>query len=83
MKNEGWLRCRFKAAADDYRPMKFPPPGPYWCSGQNDDSSTLIAYVRTEDQIIEHWPEAEDIEVTEQEEIVFTDRFPKPTWFKE
>ena len=28
-----WTRYRFRADPDDYRPIIFPPPGPYWCSG--------------------------------------------------
>jgi hypothetical protein len=34
-----WIRYRFHANADDYRPVKFPPPGPYWCSGYLGDGS--------------------------------------------
>lgn len=28
-----WVRYRFHANPDDYRPVKFPPPGPCWCTG--------------------------------------------------
>ena len=80
--NQNWLRCRFKANVDDYRPIKFPPPGPYWCSGETLDNAILVAYVRDLNQITEYWPEAEDIESVEQTEIVFTDRFPRPKWYK-
>jgi len=78
-----WLRCRFKAAADDYRPVKWPPPGPYWCSGEGEGYSIVIAYVRTEDQVREFWPEASDIDAEERDAITYTERFAKPDWYKE
>jgi len=78
------FRARFKANADDYRPIKFPPPHPYWCTGYaGDDSySVIVAYVDNEDQIAEYWPEAEEIDMGRQvNKYVFTSRFPKPEWF--
>lgn len=81
MKGQPWLRCRFKANLADYRPIQWPPPGPYWCSGTGDDHVTLIAYVRTELQILQFWPEARDIHVSAEDEITFTDRFPRPGWY--
>lgn len=78
-----WIRARFKANADDYRPVAFPPPGPYWCTGFGDNHSIVVAYVKSEEQIAEFWPEAEDIDVHEENtELVFTDRFPRPEWWK-
>lgn len=77
------LRSRFKANGNDYRPIKWPPPGPYWCSGyDSEDNSILIAYSETKQQIKEFWPEAFDIE-SEEQEISFTERFPKPDWYEE
>jgi len=77
-----WLRCRFNANLEDYRPIKFPPPGPFWCSGEGEDYSVIVAYLKTEEQIEEFWPEATNISIQEREEINFTDRFPKPDWWK-
>lgn len=76
-----WLRVRFAVDVKDYRPIKWPPVGPYWCSGVGPKGWTLIAYVRTLDQITEYWPEAVDLDPQECDSIVFTDRFPKPTWW--
>lgn len=78
------IRARFKADAEDYRPVKWPPPGPYWCTGYAGDEShsIVMAYARDEDQIREFWPEASDIDVEEAAEYVFTDRFPEPKWMK-
>ena len=76
-----WLRCRFHANLNDYRPVLWPPPGPYWCSGVGDDYSIVIAYVRSEEQLMEYWPEASEIDSEERDEITYTDRFPKPKWY--
>lgn len=77
-----WLRVRFQTTESDYRPIVFPAPGPWWCSGSSSTHNILIAYVKDLNQILEFWPEAEHIEdPEEQEEITFTDRFPKPSWW--
>jgi hypothetical protein len=77
-----YYKVRFKANLDDYRPIKWPPPGPYWCTGYSEAHSVVVAYVRTLEQIIEFWPEAEDIDSeTDPEEIKFSDRFRKPEWW--
>jgi hypothetical protein len=78
------IRARFKADAEDYRPINWPPPGPYWCTGYaGDDSySIVVAYADNEDQIKAFWPEAKDIDSTECTDYTFTDRFPQPSWWK-
>jgi hypothetical protein len=77
------IRARFKANYPDFRPVKWPVKYPFWGSGFAADESyyIVVAYADNEDQIRELWPEAEDIESEEVENIVFTDRFPKPEWF--
>ena len=77
-----WLRCRFKTNEEDYRPISWPPPGPYWCSGSGDGFNIVIAYVKTIEQLKEFWPEAADIDADERMEITYTDRFPKPDWYE-
>ncbi len=76
-----WIRTRFEANLDDSRPIKWPPPGPFWESGFNDQHAIVIAYVKTYDQIQEFWPEAENIEIEPRDEIIFSDRFPEPDWW--
>lgn len=75
------IRARFYANADDFRPIKFPPPYPYWCSGYGDNHSIVIAFADSVEQICEYWPEADEIEHTEAKEVTFSDRFPKPDWW--
>lgn len=82
------IRARFKANADDYRPVKFPPPYPYWCSGYSLgadfelSAAIVIAYADSEAQIFEYWPEATDLDAEDAAEVQFSDRFPKPDWWK-
>lgn len=82
-----WDRIRFQANEDDYRPVKWPPLGPYWCSGSGDNYSIIVAYfpTGTTDKVIkQYWPEAADIDrMQEGVEITYSDRFTKPDWYKD
>ncbi len=83
-----WLRVRFECPVEDYRPIRWKPPGPYWCSGyvckDEGDTPILVAYVKKEEQIKEYWPEAQNIDIMDRcKEITFTSRFPKPEWWIE
>lgn len=77
------IRARFQANADDYRPIKWPPPGPYWCTGYAGDEShsIVVAYVESVKQLREFWPEAADITTQDADAFIFTDRFPRPDWW--
>jgi hypothetical protein len=78
------IRVRFEANEDDFRPVTFPPPGPYWCSGYGNDHAIVVAYLENEDQIKEFWPEARNVSfMQERNEITFTDRFARPDWWPE
>lgn len=76
-----WFRCRFFTDADDYRPVTFPPPGPYWRTGQTMSGHIIVAYLQDTSELLEYWPEAYGAEYTAVAEIVYTDRFPKPSWW--
>lgn len=78
------IRARFKANYEDSRPVKFPPPYPWWESGfaADESHSIVVAFADSEDQIREYWPEATDIEAVEVEGVTFSDRFTKPDWWK-
>lgn len=78
------IRARFKADAEDYRPVEWPIKHPYWCTGYDaDDRAIIVAYADDEAEILHNWPEAMGIDADEVEGYVFTARFPRPTWFKE
>jgi hypothetical protein len=79
--NPKWIRHRFKTKSEDYRPLVFPPPGPYWCSAGFEPPFTLIAYLPPEVDLLKYWPEAEHIDSEEEDSIIYTSRFPKPKWW--
>lgn len=72
---------------DDYRPVKWPPIAPYWCSGEDDTHSIIVAYFpagSSDEQIKEFWPEAIKIDrMQEGVPLTYSDRFPKPDWWKD
>ena len=85
MKN--WDRIRFKANLEDPRPVVFPPPGPYWISGESNEKAVVIAFFPSRvkvKNVLTFWPEAEDIQTLEADiSLFFTDRFQRPDWWKE
>jgi hypothetical protein len=80
-----WLRHRFKANYDDSRPVKFPPPGPYWETGLsgNGDYAIVVAWFPANVQVTDWWPEATDIESTPEGPPTYTSRFTCPTWWRQ
>lgn len=81
-----WVRFRFRANPDDWRPVTFPPPGPYWCSGEAGDGSyaIVVAYLPNDGtKLREFWPEASHVTRGRTSRILFTDRFPRPSWWSE
>ena len=77
-------RIRFEVNGEDYRPISWPIKHPYWCTGTTMyDTAILVSYADDEDYIKKLWPEAKNLEVEEAESYIFTDRFPRPDWFKE
>lgn len=69
-----WKWCR-------YRPVKWPPKGPYWCSGSGDDYSIVVAYVPRDVDVTEFWPEASHLDEKDVDSIAYSGRFPKPEWW--
>lgn len=78
------LRARFFTSEADYRPIVGPIKHPYWCTGYaSNGDPVLVAYVDTETQLREQWPEAYGITVEPADHYAFSSRFPKPDWFNE
>ena len=79
-----WWRCRFRANAEDSRPVKFPPPGSFWETGIAGDGSysIVVAYLRDKRQLKKFWPEASQPEWETQIGIEFSSRFQRPAWWK-
>ena len=72
---------RFHANLDDPRPVNWPVKYPYWITGEGEDFATVVSYADCDEYIFQNWPEATNLSVTEEDEIVFTSRFPKPKWW--
>lgn len=81
-----WKRYRFETrSVEDYRPLIFNPKYPWWCSGYTGDmsSAVIIAYLPKDEDLLKYWDDAFNIEFTEEEEITFSSRFPKPDYFEQ
>ena len=78
-----WKRYRFQSKEEDYRPVLFNPSYPWWCSGYGNDFAIIIAFLPSDKDLHEYWPEAENIEFDKYDEIFFTGRFPKPEYYKD
>jgi len=80
-----WLRFRFTSDNEDTRPIYdrgSSPEGPFWVTGYHEfDGSILVAYVKSIETLMKQWPEAKVLSVDEDQEIIFTSRFPKPDWW--
>jgi len=79
------IRARFETNASDPRPVNWPIKHPYWITGAHGidwEIFTIVAYADDVDEIKRNWPEAVNIDATPADDYVFTDRFPKPDWFK-
>ncbi len=77
-----WVKVRFKTkSVEDYRPLKFNAKYPWWCSGEGDDYAIIIAWLPVEENLLDYWDDAYSIDSEEYEDIEFTDRFSKPSWF--
>lgn len=75
------IRARFKTSSPDPRPVNWPIQYPYWVTGYGENYTIIVAYAADDREILKNWPEAEDIEYTEERDFYFSDRFPKPIWF--
>lgn len=86
MVNMKWKRYRFKTRFRDCRPLIFNEKFPWWISGSGVDYkgefTVIVAYLHFNEDLHEYWNDAEDIDFTEEKEIVFTARFPEPSYFK-
>lgn len=67
----------------DYRPLRWPIQYPYWCTGESAHHFVLVAYINSIEELKDLWPEASNIESEEVDKVFFSDRFPKPDWYKE
>ena len=78
------IRVRFTTNGNDYRPVIYPPPHPWWRTGYNSQGDAIIvSYADSIEQVSDYWPDYERLDVLEKDltEYKFSDRMPKPDWF--
>jgi len=76
-------KYRFETkSVDDYRPLIDTKDiqMPWWCSGTGDDHATIVCYLPDEEDLIDYWDDAYNIEIEEVDEIKYSSRFAKPSW---
>lgn len=77
-----WKRYRFCTnSIPDYRPLIFNEKYPWWCSGTGSNYAVIVCYLPYDEDLFKYWNDAHDINVTEEDEIIFSDRFPEPDYF--
>jgi len=81
-----WKRYRFRTqSVDDYRPLIFNAAYPWWCSSSAGDGSyvVIVAYLPVDETLERYWDDASEVEYTDEETITFSERFPKPEYYRE
>jgi len=85
-----WKRYSFYThLTKDSRPLIFNPRFPWACVGLSGegsdkiDKAIMVAYLPADENLLMYWNDAFKIEYTLEEEIIFTDAFPQPSWFDE
>ena len=83
MANQAYVRYRFKTrSAEDYRPLVTNTAMPWWCTGQDDESAVIVAYLPELEALATYWDDAFDVEIEYyQSGPVFSGRFPRPNWY--
>lgn len=78
-----YIKYRFKTkSVEDYRPLidMKEIQCPWWCSGEGVDYAIIICYLPAGTDLFEYWDDAYDIESEKTNEIIYSDRFKKPSW---
>lgn len=78
-------RYRFKTrSVEDYRPLldMSKIQMPWWCSGHGLDYAIIVCYLPKGEDLFKYWDDAFDIYQEDKDEIVYTDRFAKPSWIR-
>lgn len=81
-----WRRYRFHTrSTEDVRPLVFNPHYPWWHTGTAGDESfaSIVAYLPANEDLSKYWDDAYDVEFTEEDEITFSSRFPRPAYYQE
>lgn len=76
-------RVRFWVTGGDPRPVVWPPPGPFWCTGYRDsDEACVVAYVPSLEDVTALWPDAVEVDDMGVQPVTFSGRFQRPSWWE-
>lgn len=87
MSGTGWRRYRFYTRGKNWRGVFFPPPGPAWLSGESmldvkdGGYRIVVAWLPADARLKKQWPDAFEVDFTEEGPPRWSDRFPKPEWY--
>jgi hypothetical protein len=78
-----WKRHRFTTKAGDFRPTVFNKSYPWWKSGEtcDDGHAIIVAYLPADEPLEKYWDDAFDRTSQDCDDVTFTDRFPKPSYY--
>ena len=77
------IKYYFKTkAVDDFRPLVDMADinMPWWCTGRGEGCVTIICYLPKSEDLFKYWDDAYDVDIDEVDEIIYSSRFPKPSW---
>ena len=77
------IKYYFKTkAVDDFRPLVDMADinMPWWCTGRSEEFATIVCYLPNDEDLFKSWDDAYDVDIDEVDEIVYSSRFPKPSW---
>jgi hypothetical protein len=80
MEETEMIRARFYVNDTDPRPVVWPITHPYWVTGYTDGYTIIVAYADDTAEILRLWPDATEIESTNETLYYFSKRFPWPEW---
>ena len=86
-----WIRFEFLTKGYESRPVKTPPPGPWWEVGHGLRFVDVVAYIplrnstpeAAEALLREYWPDVEIIDSQVRDRIRFNSQYSCPSWWKD
>lgn len=84
-----YKRYMFYTKEADFRPLiDMKSIGmPWWCTGEYESHDgihhRIVCYLPKEENLLNYWPDAHEIEVQARDRIAYGGRYPKPEWLKQ
>jgi hypothetical protein len=76
-----WIKYSFKTKEiEDPRPLKFNKSYPWWLDYQSTCWTSIVMWLPETEKLTHYYDDAYDITTTISDNIVYTNRHPKPSW---